>query len=123
MATTYFRETFRVLKLGGTVMIHIPIAILPFRRVWPAMADFQAFLWRTSDRWQKIKSQAKRWLIIHRNRKPFYRLLQYDPDWLYARMMEIGFKEVQICIFPVTGNPGQQVMGAHLFARKPTINS
>ena len=118
MATTYFRETFRVLKPGATMMIHLPIVILPLRRVWPAMGDFQAFLWRLSDRWQKHKSDAKRWLILNRQRKPFYRLLQYEPDWLLDRLKEIGFQDIQISIFPVTGNPGVKVMGAHLFARK-----
>lgn len=120
MATTYFGEIFRVLRPDGTMMIQIPIAILPFRRVWPLMGDFQAFLWRVTDRWQKLKSDAKRWLILNRNRRPFYRLLQYDSDWLLARLSEIGFRDVQICVFPVTGNPGEKVMAVHLFARKPS---
>ena len=99
-------------------MIQIPIAILPFRRVWPAMGDFQKALWRMSDRYQQLKAHAKRWLILHGNRRPFYRLLQYDPNWLYFSLQEIGFEDVQIWIFPVTGIPGQTAMGAHLFARK-----
>lgn len=119
VAVAYFREIFRVLKPGGTMMIQIPIAILPFRRAWPMMGDLQALLWRTSDRWQQLKSTAKRWLILHRNRKPFYRLLQYDPDWLLSHLRKIGFADVQVWIFPVTGIPGEQLMAVHLFSRKP----
>jgi ubiquinone/menaquinone biosynthesis C-methylase UbiE len=119
LATLYFREIFRVMKHGGTLMIHVPIAVLPFRRVAPTLGDLQAFLWKTSDRWQQLKSRIKRWQIVHQNREPFYRLVQYDPDWLYARMMEIGFRDVQLWIVPVTGNPGQKVLAPYLFATKP----
>ena len=119
MAASYFREIFRVLSAGGTMMIHLPIAVLPFRRIAPTIGRLQETLWRASDRWQQIKSTAKRWLILHRNRRPFYRLLQYEPDWLLARLTEAGFVDVQIWVFPVTGIPGEKSMAPHLFARKP----
>jgi ubiquinone/menaquinone biosynthesis C-methylase UbiE len=122
MATVYFDEIFRILSPGGTIMIQLPIAILPFHRIWPAMWRLQDFLWRLSDNYQQLKSRIKRWLILNRNRRPFYRLLQYDPDWLRSHLEDIGYRDVQIWIFPVTGNPNQKSMGVHLFARKPALS-
>jgi ubiquinone/menaquinone biosynthesis C-methylase UbiE len=121
VAIDYFQEIFRTLAAGGTMMIHLPIAVLPFRRVSPAIGDLQALLWRATDAWQEFKSYAKRWLITARGRRPFYRLLQYEPDWLHTRLTEIGFQDVQIWLFPVTTSPGKpKAMGSHLFARTPT---
>jgi ubiquinone/menaquinone biosynthesis C-methylase UbiE len=123
-ALAYFREIFRVLKPNGTCMIQIPIVILPFARVWPAMVKLQAFLWRFSDRWIHAKSRLKRLLILHYDRRPFYRMLQYEPEWLLSQLTDIGFTDIQIRLVQVfTGNARERRFSDVLFARKPAMRA
>jgi ubiquinone/menaquinone biosynthesis C-methylase UbiE len=116
MAVAYFREIYRVLSPGGTCLIQIPLIILPFERVWPLMSHIQRSLWGFSDAWLSIKATTKRWLIVHRGRKPFYRVLQYEPGWLFQSLSAIGFDDIHLSIFNATGVRGEEE--PHLFLRK-----
>jgi ubiquinone/menaquinone biosynthesis C-methylase UbiE len=116
MALAYFREIYRVLSPGGTCLIQIPLIILPFERVWPLMSYIERSLWTLSDAWLSVKARAKRWLIVHRGRKPFYRVLQYEPSWLFQHLSAIGFHDIHVSIFNATGVPSEEE--PHLFARK-----
>jgi len=118
IALDYFREVYRVLRADGTCMIHLPIAVLPLRRIMPMMGTVQNRLWRATEGWVRLKAKAKRWLISHRNRRPFYLMLQYEPDWLLANLSKIGFRDVEIRLFQVTGDPGEKFLDSHVLARK-----
>ncbi len=119
-AYAYFEEISRVLKPSGTCMIHIPVAVLPFSRVWPAMGRFHEFLWRFSDHWIHTKARLKRLLILHFDRRPFYRMLQYEPDQLLSQLTKFGFTDIEIRFIPVFTGNGKERQFAHvLFARKP----
>jgi ubiquinone/menaquinone biosynthesis C-methylase UbiE len=118
IALTYFREVYRVLRAGGTCMIQLPIAILPLRRIMPTMGAVQNCLWRATEKWGYLKAKTKRWLISHVNRRPFYLMIQYEPDWLFVNLSKMGFRDIELRFFQVTGNPGEKYLDSHLLARK-----
>jgi ubiquinone/menaquinone biosynthesis C-methylase UbiE len=119
IALAYFREIYRVLRAEGTCMVHLPIAVLPLRRIMPIMATVQNRLWRVTESWVRLKANAKRWLISRgNNRKPFYLMIQYEPDWLQANLSKIGFRDIEIRLFQVTGDPGEKHLDSHVLARK-----
>lgn len=119
VALAYFREIYRVLRAEGTCMIHLPITVLPLRRIMPMMATVQNRLWRATESWVRLKANAKRWLISRgNNRKPFYLMIQYEPDWLQDNLSKIGFRDIEIRLFQVTGDPGEKHLDSHVLARK-----
>lgn len=119
VALAYFREIYRVLRAEGTCMIHLPITVLPLRRIMPIMATVQNRLWRATESWVRLKANAKRWLISRgNNRKPFYLMIQYEPDWLQDNLSKIGFRDIEIRLFQVTGDPGEKHLDSHVLARK-----
>jgi ubiquinone/menaquinone biosynthesis C-methylase UbiE len=119
IALAYFREIRRVLCNQGTCMIQLPIAVLPLHRILPAMGGVQRFLWQITEGWVRTKSNMKRWLILHRGRRPFISLIQYEPEWLLSNLSNIGFCDIELQLFAITGNPGEKYIDSHLFARKP----
>jgi len=124
IAVSYFQEIHRVLSANGTCMVQLPIVVLPLRRILPAMGRIQEYLWKITENWVRAKANVKRWLIARRNRRPFIYLIQYEPDWLKQTLSSIGFSDVEIQMFPITGNPGEKCMDSFLLARKTvaTIN-
>lgn len=118
IALDYFREIYRVLRSDGTCMIHLPIVILPLVRIMPIMGVVQNRLWRATEAWVRLKASVKRWLISHGNRRPFYLMMQYEPDWLMANLSTIGFRDIELRLFQVTGNPGEKHLDSHVLARK-----
>ena len=118
IALEYFREIYRVLRAGGTCLIHLPVAILPLRRVMPVMGTVQKELWRATEGWVRWKANVKRWLISHADRRPFYLMIQYEPEWLHRHLSDIGFRDIEIRLFEVTGDPGEKFLDSHLLARK-----
>jgi SAM-dependent methyltransferase len=119
IALSYFREVHRVLRMRGTFMIQLPIAVLPLHRILPTMGIVQKALWRFSESWVRTKSNMKRWLISRGRRRPFIFLIQYEPEWLLSNLLDIGFTDIEIQLFAITGDPGETYMDSFLFARKP----
>jgi ubiquinone/menaquinone biosynthesis C-methylase UbiE len=118
VAASYFREIHRVLRQGGTIMIQLPLVVLPLRRILPWMGATQEALWRIGEKWVRQKANMKRWLISYHNRKPFFFLIQYEPEWLLHTLTAIGFSSIELQMFPITGDPGRQYMDSFLFATK-----
>jgi ubiquinone/menaquinone biosynthesis C-methylase UbiE len=119
---SYFREIHRILEHGGTCMVHIPLAILPFAHMFPTMARIQRSLWHLAESWLRAKSQVKRLLIKAVNRRPFLLVLQYEPDWLYTQLSGIGFQDVEIRVVPTRVSSGtadvSTYLNAYVLARK-----
>jgi ubiquinone/menaquinone biosynthesis C-methylase UbiE len=120
IALSYFREIHRVLSPQGTCMIQLPIVILPLHRIFPAMGTIQRFLWHVGENWVRAKANMKRWLISYRNRRPFIYLIQYEPQWLMQNLSTMGFSDIEIQLFAITGNPGERYLDSFLLARKST---
>jgi len=118
IALSYFKEIYRVLRTNSTIMIQLPIVILPLRRILPVVGGIQEVLWRITEHWVRTKADIKRWLISSRNRRPFFYLIQYEPQWLLHNLAQIGFSNIEIQLFEITGDPGEQYVDSFVLARK-----
>lgn len=98
VARQYLLETHRVLREGGTLMIHVPV----YR--WPN--DSPAYRWL--HRWQTQVSDWKAMLNRRMIRagmfRPLMRVLAYPIDWIFQELPRIGFEAVEMRIIPLTRN-------------------
>jgi ubiquinone/menaquinone biosynthesis C-methylase UbiE len=93
----HFREFFRVLDVGGTLMVHLPIFDWPsnLRRL-----NFSLEILRT---FEQSLSDARAWLRRSRSVK-MMRSTSYSMRSLYAFLTSLGFKNIEFRIFPTTSN-------------------
>jgi SAM-dependent methyltransferase len=100
-ATSYFREIFRVLRRGGSMMIHLPIA------AWPVDAP----------RWVRLPYQIRSSVVRFRHalkrraiaKGRFTSLMEmhsYPLDFLYSTLRECGFRDIEISVFVTKSNDG-----------------
>lgn len=92
---SYFREFYRVLDDGGTLMVHLPIYQFPAGKIGLPMRFFYA-LARSLD---KIRSDVKRDLGIK-----FMRGTPYPIRELAVFLGDLGFKNVEFRIFATKSN-------------------
>ena len=93
----YFKEAFRVLKPGCSLMIHIPLYQFPnergpWRRVWSPLYRYIRLISSVKadlDRRRKIKTM---------------RGTPYSIEGLRAFLLETGFRNVEYRIFPTNSN-------------------
>ena len=93
---SYFREFFRVLDVGGTMMIHLPVYSLPYVGRFRVLMPSQYAAYRALD---NIKSKIKRRLGL--------RMMKWTPyplESLSHFLTSLGFKKVEFRIFPMTSN-------------------
>jgi ubiquinone/menaquinone biosynthesis C-methylase UbiE len=108
-ASEYFGEIFRILGNDGSLMIHLPI----YR--WPGESRVFRFYHNFRKKVQDIKAGFSRFLIKRGKWRPLMRLLDYELDWLYRTLDELGFADVEFRIIRVKSNNGQHPF---IFARK-----
>lgn len=92
---SYFREFFRVLDVGGTLMIHLPVYQFPAGQIERPMRRLYA-LFRQLD---NIRSGVKRRLGIKMMRYTIYPI-----PALSVFLADLGFKKVEFRIFPTRSN-------------------
>lgn len=96
--TKYLDEIERVMVDGGTLLIHLPIYILPKKSaVYRVILFFRAIV-------SGLKARYKRFLIERGIWAPYMRGLHYEVDWLTDKLGERGFDEVEFRIFNVKSN-------------------
>ncbi len=92
-ASAYFAEITRVLKPGGTMMIHVPI------HRWPAMPGVFGVLYS----WRKAVGGRVAWLrrrLLERGLgRPIMRGLSYPLDYLFDTLPRMGLVNVEVWIF------------------------
>ncbi len=92
---SYFREFYRVLDSGGTLMIHLPLYIFPGNAVTKFVIPAYTLAQKASD----FRAMMKR-----RMGTKFMRGTRYPVNGLYTFLTGIGFKNVEFRIFPATSN-------------------
>lgn len=95
----YFREAYRVLNDGGSLMVHLPLY------QWPNDSGAMGAVWRTLYRcFRKIsdlRADASR-----KAGRPMMRGTPYAIRPLNEFLTELGFKGVQVRVFPISSNGG-----------------
>ena len=109
-----FGEIVRILKPGGTLMIHLPIHMFPqaVSRKFAALCDFlySRLLWAID-----IQSSYRRFRM-RRGATPPMHGISYELGMLYRVLKSLGLVRVEIATFPLTSN-GE--LHAFVLATKP----
>jgi ubiquinone/menaquinone biosynthesis C-methylase UbiE len=94
---SYFREFFRVLDMGGTIMVHLPLYEFPGDpRTSSAMMEC---LYAISRRLGNIRADIKRHLGVKIMRGTSYPLRS-----LNRLLVDLGFTNIQFRIYPLPSN-------------------
>ncbi len=109
VASDYFAEIARVLKTGGSLMIHLPIY------QWPAMPRAFDRIYGARMRAADVKAHLKRWLMKYGIAKPIMKGLRYPVSFFYDVLPEIGFDDVEVSVFTTKSN---QAPHSFVMARK-----
>jgi len=98
----YFREIFRTLKPGGSMMIHLPIHVFPFITSMK-FVQLCSFLYRRLLFVLDLRSGLQRFLMKHGGTPPMVGM-SYEQGTLYQALTGMGFERVEILTFPLSSN-------------------
>ena len=98
IAEKLFGEIARVLRPGGTMMIHLPVY------KWPAMPALFERIYSTRRMLRDISSRAQRLLMQYGIVKPIMRNLIYPIEFFYRVLPQYGFLDIEILVFATRSN-------------------
>ena len=113
-ALVVFRELHRVLRVGGTLMIHLPVYQLPDMPVSSLFKPVIALVKRLGD----IRAAIHRRALTKGKWKFVMRRLRYEREALRHSLAEIGFSEIEFRCFAVHSNSDYHEF---VFARKNPV--
>jgi SAM-dependent methyltransferase len=99
-ALAVFRDAFRALKPGGTVMVHLPLYDLPDNKISALFPPIIAISKRLSD-W---KAALDRHSLLKGRWKPVMRTLRFDRKQLHNELRNLGYSRIEFRIFAVRSN-------------------
>ena len=92
---SYLREVSRVLKPGGTIMVHVPLIVWPHR----SLQSVHRLVHRANRLLDAWSVELQRLAFAMRiSRKPPMRVISYETSWLHAKLVEANFRNVEIRI-------------------------
>jgi ubiquinone/menaquinone biosynthesis C-methylase UbiE len=109
VARKYFVEISRVLKPGGTIMIHMPIYS------WPAIPGLFSSIYSMYKSLGNIRAHIKRQLMKLGLVNPIMRGLIFPIDFFYSSLPKYDFENLEINIFITRSNKDRHPF---IFARK-----
>ncbi len=111
-AEEYFLELYRVLMVGGSIMIHLPVYSWPhvMRPIFSSLYR----IWRAADSFQ---AKMRRVLLRRGVGNPFMFGIKYEITELYNFLYRLGFRDIEINFFENSGDGGFDFR-SYLFARK-----
>ena len=110
---SYLQEAFRVVRPGGTIMIHMPVHFLPIAnktlsnlisKLYPAIVLFASF-----------KAAIARWLMRF-GAKPHMHMISVEHHRVFQKLRDIGYVNVDIVAFVMRSFPS---MHTCVLATKP----
>ena len=100
-----WREAARVLRPGGTLMVHLPV------HVWPAGLSRLQAVYVAKRRLGDLRAGWRRRQLRRRDdAAPIMRGLFYDYRRLQAELAELGFCDVELAMFSVESNGGEHTV-------------
>jgi ubiquinone/menaquinone biosynthesis C-methylase UbiE len=95
-----FREIYRVLGIGGTMMIHLPVFQLPDMAIASLFRPMIALVKRIGD----LRAALNRRLLLSGKWRFVMRRLRYERRYLIAALQKIGFAEIEFRAFALHSN-------------------
>jgi hypothetical protein len=111
----YFAELFRVLKPGGSLMIHLPVHMYPVA-VSRKFSQFCDVLYRRILRPTLAARTAYQRLRMKSGAKPPMHGTSFDQFELHRALSSMGFERVEFATFPLLSNGA---LHAFVMATKP----
>lgn len=97
----YFKEIQRVLKPGGTMMIHLPLHDFPI--VNKKFSNFVRFLYSLFLILTSVKGDIRRWQM-RRGGEKYMHGISYEASHLYKQLQSFGFEKIEFVNFPMQSN-------------------
>jgi SAM-dependent methyltransferase len=92
-ASAYFAEIARVLKPGGTLMIHLPV------HRWPVMPALFDWIYHSRKALGQAIAAIRRWFLSHGLGRPLMRWLSYPTGYFFTTLPSVGLVDVEVWIF------------------------
>lgn len=102
MATRYFREIARVLKPGGSMLVHLPI------HQWPRDSVLYEMAHRLGTSLQELRIWGRRALVPLGARPPM-RTRSYPQAYVFETLRGLGLGHLEVATIPGGGAPHQLV--------------
>jgi ubiquinone/menaquinone biosynthesis C-methylase UbiE len=91
-----FREVARVLKPGGSLMIHLPLYLLP--HPVSRLTRFVRLQYSARKKLADTVAAWKRWQLRRKKNVSLMRGTYYDVQWVYGLLSGVGMAEVEFAI-------------------------
>ena len=104
IAQANWREVARVLKPGGTFLVHLPV------HQWPGGLEVLQGVFDARRRVGDLRARRERRRMVEGKRPPIMRGHSYSWSTLEPFLQGVGFDDVELRFFRVTANAGQHAI-------------